>query len=435
MAERGIDYVRLDEVTLAETNPKDHDQPGISRSIGHFGFVEVPVRDERSGRLVAGHGRHEQLQALHAAGATPPDGVVVDGDGMWRMPVITGWASRSDTDAEAYLVASNQLTTAGGWNDSLTGVLQGLAEADMLDLTGFTDNDLAGLLDEVNTNRVELPALTDPDDAPEPPRTPRSVPGDVWHLGPHRLLCGDSTDIDAVETMLGGDRCDLMWTDPPYGVDYVGKTADALTIRNDGNAGLPDLLAGAFAVATAALLPGAPFYIAHPVGEISHTFATQILQAGWLWRQTLVWVKDQFVLGRSDYHYQHEGIFYGFTPGGQGRLGRGGDRWYGDNAQSTVLQVRKPQRNAVHPTMKPVELITACLGNSARPGSLIYEPFGGSGSTLMAAQQVGAHARVVELDPVYVDVICRRWQEHTGHRPVHAATATEVDFTAEVDGG
>jgi len=255
----------------------------------------------------------------------------------------------------------------------------------------------------------------------------------VWLPGRHRVLCGDATDMAAVEDMLAGDRCNCMWTDPPYGVAYVGKTREALTIKNDANVdALPDLLAGAWAVATAALQPGASVYIAYP--DIYRLiFEGSLNAAGWQFRQNLVWVKDVMVLGHADYHYRHEPILYGFTAGGEGRLGRGGDRWYGDNAQTTVFEVPKPSRSADHPTMKPVELITAMLGNSCPPNGLVYDPFGGSGSTLIAAHQLGMSARLVELDPVYVDVICRRFQEHTGTTPerLQPGGATEpVDFTA-----
>ncbi|MCL8016985.1 DNA methyltransferase, partial [Streptomyces sp. AS02] len=284
-------------------------------------------------------------------------------------------------------------------------------------------------------------ALNDPDATPNPPTEPRSKPRDIWHLGPHRVLCGDSTDITAVEAMLDGDRAHCMWTDPPYGVEIVGgshaipvkerRAQGKLTIQNDGASDLPELLAGAFATATAALVPGAPVYIAHPPGPLSLEFANAFQQAGWLLRQQLIWVKDSLVLGRSDYHYRHEPIWYGFTDptADSGRLGRGGDRWHGDNAQTSILEVPRPPRSEDHPTMKPVELITRCLSNSCPPGGLVYEPFGGSGSTLIAAHTLGRIARVVELDPRYVDVICRRYQEHTGTQPVLAATGEPHDFT------
>lgn len=274
------------------------------------------------------------------------------------------------------------------------------------------------------------PALADPDNVPDAPSEPVSKPGDLWLLGKHRILCGDSTDVAAVGAMLAGDRADCMWTDPPYGVDYEGKTKDALTIRNDGAADLPELLAGAFAVATAALKPGVAVYVAHPPGPNSLVFAAAINDAGWSLRQQLIWDKGVMVLGHSDYHYRHEPIWMAYTDGGQGRRGRGGDNWHGDNSQISVFQIPKPPRSEQHPTMKPVELITAMLGNSCPRGGLVYEPFGGSGSTLIAVHQLGMRAAVVELDARYVDVICRRYQEAVGEKPVLAATGQPHDFTS-----
>lgn len=278
---------------------------------------------------------------------------------------------------------------------------------------------------------VEL--LIEPDEAPEPPTEPVSEPGDIWHLGHHRLLCGDSTDRAAVETLFNGDCADCMWTDPPYGVEYVGRTGEALTIQNDEAENLPGLLAGAFAVATTVLRPGAPVYVAHPPGPLSSQFVNAFADAGWLLRQNLVWVKNSLVLGRSDYHYRHEPILYGFTasPSGSGRLGRGGDRWFGDNAQTSVFEVPRPSRSEDHPTMKPVDLVTRCLVNSCPPGGTVYEPFGGSGTTVIAAHSLGRIARAVELDPKYVDVICRRFQQATGIKPVLERTGEAHDFIGD----
>lgn len=236
----------------------------------------------------------------------------------------------------------------------------------------------------------------------------------------------------AVEFMLAGDRCDCMWTDPPYGVDYQGKTKQALTISNDGADDLPSLLAGAYAVATAALKPEAPFYIAYPARH-RQIFDQALLGAGWHYSQELIWVKDVMVLGRTDYHYRHEGILFGYASGSGVRRGRG-EGWHGDNSQTSVFEVPKPSRSEQHPTMKPVELITAMLRNSCPPRGLVYEPFGGSGSTLIAAHRTGRAARVVELDPRYADVICRRFEEYAGIKPervLEDGTTEPVSFTGK----
>lgn len=424
----------LDEITRAPRNPKEHDREGIAASIDRYGVAELPLLDERTGRLVAGHGRLDDLTARREAGQDPPDGVRIRKDGTWLVPVVRGWASRSDPEAEAYLVASNQLTVNGGWDDTELGeLLRDLNELDpsLLEVAGFDDIDLAGLLGEDEP----VDGNTEPDDAPDTPTQALSTPGDVWLLGPHRLLVGDGTDMAAVEAMLAGDRADCMWTDPPYGVAYVGKTTatPAQTIQNDDQQGLSDLLAGLFAVATAALKPGAAVYVAHPPGSLSLTFAAAITTAGWTLRQQVIWVKDVLVLGHSDYHYKHEPIWVAYTTGARGRRGRGGDGWYGDNAQVSVFEVPKPARSTDHPTMKPVDLIAPMLTNSCPPGGIVYDPCGGSGSTLVAAHRTGRVARLVELEPKYADVICRRYQQYTGDMPVLESTGEPHDFVSALE--
>jgi site-specific DNA-methyltransferase (adenine-specific) len=223
------------------------------------------------------------------------------------------------------------------------------------------------------------------------------------------------------ELLLGGEHADLVWTDPPYGVGYVGKTADRLQIPNDALEGraLQGLLAAAFDSALPHLRPGAAVYVAAPSGALFLDFAVVLAERN-LWRQTLVWVKDQFVMGRSDYHYRHESIFYGWVPGGPHRAPP-------DRTQDTVWEIDRPRRSAEHPTMKPVALIARALENSTLPGQLVVDPFAGSGSTLIAAHGSGRAARLIELDPDYADVICRRFQGHTGVLPVR--NGVPVDFT------
>lgn len=403
-----IERVRVDSLTLHPQNARRGDVKAIATSL-RVNEQFSPIVVQASTRYVLS-GNHT-LMAARELGWEEIDTVFVDVD---------------DDRAYRIMLAANRTADIGTYDNDALAELLSYLDGDY-DGTGYTDDDVQALI----TPPEDPEALNDPDTTPEPPDEPVSKPGDIWHLGPHRVLCGDSTDVTAVETMLDGDRADCMWTDPPYGVDYVGKTKDALTIQNDGAADLPELLAGAFATATVALVPGAPVYVAHPPGPLSLDFAHAFQQAGWLLRQNLIWVKDAMVLGRSDYHYRHEPILYGFTDPepGSGRLGRGGDRWFGDHAQTSVLEVPKPLRSEDHPTMKPVELVTRCLANSCPPGGLVYEPFGGSGTTLIAAHTTSRTARVVELDPRYVDVICRRYQEHTGTLPVLASTGEAHDFT------
>lgn len=414
--------IPLDELTPFPGNAKRGDVDTIRASLRRNGqYRSLVVREIPDGPLIVLAGNHT-MQALAA-----------EGHATARCEVVL---CDEDT-ARRINLADNRTAELGEYDDDALAELLSYLDGDY-EGTGYTEADIDELLGE------EAVALTGPDDIPAPPVAPVTKPGDVWNLGPHRVLCGDSTDIAAVEAMLDGDRADCMWTDPPYGVDYndfatpeaaraARRRTDGLRVANDGADDLAALLAGAFATATAALKPGAPFYIAHPPGPDSIVFWEAVRAAGWLHRQNLVWDKGTMVLGRSDYHYQHEPLIYGFTDPepGSGRLGRGGDRWHGDNAQTTVFQIPKPSRSETHPTMKPVELITAHLNNSCPRGGIVYEPFGGSGSTLIAAHATGRNARLVELDPRYVDVICRRYQTHTGTRPILAATGEEHDFTIE----
>jgi len=310
----------------------------------------------------------------------------------------------------------NRMAELAEWDSELLALELGeLGELGFdLDLTGFSEDAANALTPEV------LPeGKTDPDEAPEVPPTPRSVVGDVWLLGKHRVMCGDSTSIDAVETLMAGGKADCVWTDPPYGVkqstDFLrewdgGKKRprEAHGIVNDDldDNELTDFLRASLGAAFAACKDGAAWYVAAPPGPLFHCFGT-VLKDLDVWRHTLAWVKSAFVLGRSDYHYQHEAIFYGWKPGAA-------HKWASDRKQSSTLNFDKPARNGVHPTMKPVELVEYCIGNSSARGDVALDPFGGSGSTLIACEKTGRIARMMELDPRYVDVIVKRWQEFTG---------------------
>jgi DNA modification methylase len=417
--------VPVDNLTPDPNNANVGDVAAIRRSLTVFG-QRKPVVVRQTGQDSAGR----------------PTGIIIAGNHTFKAALELGWdhiaaafSADDETTAKAYALADNRTGELASWDDvQLAATLRELSgEAFDMESLGWSADDLAALLRGKSAGGVGSGvALTDPDDAPDVPVVPVSTLGDLWLLGPHRVLCGDALDAVAVETMLGGNRADCMWTDPPYGVEYVGKTKEALTIKGDGAAGLSGLLAGAFTVATAALGPGAAVYVAHPAGALHKQFIESFLAVGWSFRQGLVWVKDSMVLGHSDYHYRHEPILYGFTPGGEGRLGRGGDRWHGDHSQTTVFEVARPSRSEAHPTMKPVALVSAMLANSCSPGGLVYDPFGGSGSTLLAAHATGRVAALVELEPAYVDVICRRYQEHTGVKPILAATGEPHDFTEGV---
>jgi len=384
--------------------------------------TEVLVLDPRNARK---HGRRN-LEAIQASlsqfGQRRPlvvtgEMTVVAGNGTLEAARALGWADIAVTvvpsewsaeQARAYALADNRTAELASWDEDV--LLESLSELDLagwdMDVLGFDlGDDLAGVIE---------------DDVPEPPDEPVTRPGDVWALGEHRLLCGDATKAQDIARLMAGAKASCMWTDPPYGVDYVGKTKDAKRIANDGAQGLDALLRAALANVDVALEPGSPFYVAHPAGLLSLTFGNALVASGLRIHQTLVWVKDTMVLGHSDYHYKHEPIYYGWSAG-EGRSGRGeheGSRWHGNNAQVSVLQYARPSRSEEHPTMKPVGLVAHCLSNSTGPGALVLDPFLGSGTTLIACEQLGRLCYGLELDPAYCDVVIARWENLTGERAV-----------------
>lgn len=411
------------ELSLFHRNPRRGDVRSIAESLKTHGqyrplVVNVGTLTGRPGEILAGN--HTYLAAC-ALGWETIEATTVDVD---------------DVTAHRIVLADNRLADLGAYDDA--DLAAAMDAAGDLAGTGYTDADLEALL----AGMVAPVSLTDPDDVPDVADGEAvSRPGDVWILGEHRLMVGSSGDAEALRALADGVEVSCIWTDPPYGVSYVGGTG--LTIRNDG---LGDAIAGAVAFLEAAVglcRPGAPVYVAHSdVLRVPLQLAMERL--GIRYRQTLMWVKDRFVLSRADYHYQSEPIAlgdvepardfeplaYGFLPGGEGRLGRGGPQWFGDNRSATVFDVKRPSRSAVHPTMKPVELVERMLTNSCQPGAWVLDGFAGSGTTLIAAHRLGRRALLAELDPRYADVICRRWQEHTGIAPVRDGAA--VDFLEAV---
>jgi DNA modification methylase len=414
VSDRRIEYMPLDALKAHPRNPKDHDLGEIVRSIRRFGFLDAVIIDERTGQLVSGHGRVEALRAMHRenqhqvpTGIGPPP---MGQDGTWWVPVQRGWSSANEREAEAFIIAANRLVEVGGYQQqNLEAILFDLAKAgdEALAGIGFDMQDVERMLNEATKAAL---GSSDPNDV-EMPKDVWVKPGDLIALGRHRLLCGDSTLAENVDRLREGGVFDVCWTDPPYGVNYESKAGK---VHNDDPEGLPKLLAGAFAQVARVLKPGGFVYVAHPAGRHAMIFAEQVVAAGLTYRQGLVWVKDSLVLGPSDYHYEHEPILYAMKPATQGRRGRGGQGWYGDNAQTTVFRFAKPKRSDEHPTMKPVELVEACLKNSSAPGHLVFEPFSGSGSTLMACERLQRRCFALELDPRYCQAAVERWEKFTG---------------------
>ena len=344
-----------------------------------------------------------------------PDGTVFGGNQRLVAAVALGWKTVPvrvfdipyETARILNLIDNNQ---QGEWDDDRLATLLAEIAADGVDLalTGFDSRELDRLL-------ATLTPAADPDEIPPLPGKPRSKRGEVYLLGEHLVACGDATDRTFIAEVFGELRAEVMWSDPPYGVDYVGKTSKRLTIQNDSAAGLGGLLRGAFSVASEVLAASARFYVAAPAGPLGIEFRLAIADTGWRLHQSLVWVKNAPVLGHSDHHYQHEDVLYGWTPG-DGRPGRGrhqGSRWFGGNDASSVFFHDRPSRSLDHPTAKPVGLIEQHLRNSSRRGDIVYDPFAGSGSTLIACERLARRCIAIEIDPAYVDVIRRRYEEQT----------------------
>ena len=381
----------------------------IAASIVEFGFTN-PCLVGADGVLVAGHGRLAAARKL----------------GLETVPVVV-LDHLSPTQRRALVLADNRIAENAGWDDAMLRTELEALQADGfdLDLTGFDPDALAELLAGEETDQA---GEVDDDDVPEEAVAVVSRPGDVWVLGEHRVLCGDATDPESYARLLDGAQADMVFIDPPYNVDYANSAKDRL--RGTQRPILNDNLGAAFHdFLLAALTPivahgrGA-IYIAMSSGELD-TLQAAFRAAGGHWSTFVIWAKNTFTLGRADYQRQFEPILYGWPEGAQ-------RHWCGDRDQGDVWQIKKPQRNDLHPTMKPVELVERCIRNSSRPGDVVLDSFGGSGTTLIAAHKSGRRARVMELDPKYVDVIVRRWQTWSGESAVRDVDGVAFDDAADV---
>lgn len=426
-----IEWISVERLFPSARNARTHsdEQIGeIAASMREWGWT-VPVLVDEQGELIAGHGR---LLAAHRLG-------------LASVPAMTaeGW---SEEAKRAYRIADNRLAERAGWDDELLRVeLEALEAAEFdIGLTGFSADDLDELRYRGRTGN------TDPDDVPRPLPEAATRVGELWILGDHRLYVGDSTQHDSFAALLNntGDR-ELpvaMWTDPPYNVGYTDS--QGRTIENDaqGDQAFAAFLTQVFGHSFEHMAPGGAVYIAHGDGRMGESFRAAMREGGVDVRQCLIWVKNRFTIARQDYQWQHEPILYGWTPGA-------GHRWYADRSESTVVDDEKPlekmtkaelleiaravqtdvhredkpKRNADHPTMKPVHLIARHLENNTRRGDPVLDPFSGSGSTLIACEQIECKARVIELDPVYADVTIRRWQAFADGRAYRASDGAAFD--------
>jgi site-specific DNA-methyltransferase (adenine-specific) len=398
-----VEYRAIESLIPYVKNSRTHSDAQVAQiaaSIREFGWTNPILVDGDNG-IIAGHGR---LMAARKLGHS-------------EVPCIE-LAGLSDTQKRAYVIADNKLALNSGWDDALLKVeLDALVEEGFdIELTGFSLDELEEMV-EIE----EIEGNTDPDAIPEPPIEPVTKLGDVWIMGKHRLMCGDSTNIDAIEKLADGALVDMLITDPPYNVAYEGKTKDALKIKNDSMSAdsFRQFLRDAFVASDAVMKQGAVFYIWHADLE-GYNFRGACMDANWQVRQCLVWKKSVLVMGRQDYHWKHEPCLYGWKEGA-------GHLWAADRKQTTVLEFDKPQRNGDHPTMKPVELFEYQMLNNTKGGDIVLDSFGGSGTTLIAAEKNGRIARLMELDPKYCDVIVKRWQDFTGKQATLESDGSTFD--------
>jgi DNA modification methylase len=396
-----------DKLVPYARNARTHSEEQVAQiaaSIVEFGFTN-PILAGSDGVIVAGHGRLAAAQKL----------------GLDTVPVVV-LDHLTPTQRRALIIADNRIAENAGWDDAMLRIeLQSLQEDGFnLDITGFDADALAEIMAGEETT---VDGQTDDDAVPEVPVTPISRPGDVWELGRHRLVCGDATDPKSYELLMADAQADMVFTDPPYNVDYANSAKDKM--RGKDRPILNDNLGdGFYDFLLAALTPmlercAGATYIAMSSSELD-TLQQAFRAAGGKWSTFIIWAKNTFTLGRADYQRQYEPILYGW-PEGQNR------HWCGDRDQGDVWNIKKPQKNDLHPTMKPVELVERAIRNSSRPGDIVLDPFGGSGTTLIAAEKAGRIGWLIELDPKYVDVIVRRWQDWSGQEAYREADAVKFN--------
>jgi DNA modification methylase len=361
----------------------------IAASIKEFGFTNPILVDENNG-IIAGHGRLAAANLL----------------GLQEVPTIE-LAHLSPAQRKAYILADNKLAMNAGWDiETLKAELEGLQELDFdLSLTGFDSGELAGLMDTHG-------GLTDPDEVPPLPEHPIAVLGDVWTLGRHRLVCGDSTDADVVAKCLNGVEPHLMVTDPPYGVEYDPAWREKAGVAASGSAKGKVLNDDKADWREAwALFPGDVAYVWHS-GLFAGVVGDSLAACDFHLRSQIIWDKGQLVLSRGDYHWEHEPCWYAVKKGTKGH-------WAGDRKQTTIWHIPKPKKNETgHGTQKPVECMKRPIENNSSPGQAVYEPFSGSGTTIIAAEMTGRCCYAIELSPAYIDVAVKRWEDFTGEKAV-----------------
>lgn len=374
----------INEVIPYEKNPRINDKavPAVMKSIEEFGF-KVPVVIDKNGTIVTGHTRLKAAKKL----------------GMKTVPCIVA-DDLTPEQIKAFRLADNKVAEAAEWDmELLNEELDGIIDIDMSDFnfSDITDSPSSEDVVEDDGENIELPS------------EPKTRLGDIWVIGRHKLMCGDATSEDVLKRLMGGDKADMYLTDPPYNVAYEGKTEDKLTIQNDSmeDSAFYQFLVDSFVAADSVMNEGAAFYVWHADSE-GYNFRGACRAVEWELRECLIWNKNTMVLGRQDYQWKHEPCLYGWKGGAA-------HNWYSDRKQTTVIDMNKPNRNAEHPTMKPVQLFAYLMENSSKPGDIVLDSFCGSGTTLIACEQMSRAARVLELDPKYCDVIVERYINLVGN--------------------
>lgn len=388
-----IKMIDISELQPYENNPRNNDNAVdyVAESIKQFGF-KVPIIIDKDNVIVAGHTRYKAAKKLN----------------LDTIPCIVA-DDLTPAQIKAYRLADNKVSEYATWdNDLLLAELEELQELDFdIELTGFEDWEIESLLNtddktEVKEDNFEI----------ELPQETSVKYGDIYKLGKHYLMCGDSTNVEDVEKLTNGVKMDMLITDPPYNVNYEGATKDKLKIKNDnmGNDEFREFLKNAFYAADTVLKSGAVFYIWHADSE-GYNFRGACNDIGWQVRQCLIWNKNSMVMGRQDYQWKHEPCLYGWKSGAS-------HLWASDRKQTTILNFDKPLRNAEHPTMKPIPLFDYLIKNNTKKDDTVLDLFAGSGTTLIACEQNGRISYNMEIDPHFVQVIIDRWETLTGEKAV-----------------
>lgn len=381
-----IVYRQLDTISPYEKNPRKNDDAVeyVANSIREFGF-KVPIVIDKDGVIVAGHTRYKAAKKLK----------------MENVPCIIA-DDLTDEQIKAFRLADNKTAEFAEWDIKLL-------DSELENIFGVDMGEFGFEMDDIDQDD----GLSEFDDYDcQTPEEAQSKRGQIYQLGRHRLMCGDSTSQNDVNLLVDGCKIDMLLTDPPYGVDYTGKTKDSMKIENDNldDEDLKSFLSDAFIAADSVMSPGAVFYIWHADSKAG-IFRIACQMANWKVRQVLIWVKNSMVMGRQDYQWKHEQCLYGWKDGAA-------HKWESDRKQTTVLEFDRPTKNNLHPTMKPVDLFDYQIKNNTKPGDSVLDLFGGSGTTLIACEFNGRNAYVMEYDPKYVDVIINRWEQITGEKAV-----------------